>query len=682
MKFKTLQARIMLSILPLIIIALLSIVIFAFFYSKNLISQEISAKMYQQLSSVTNHLETKLVAHRKLPEVLARSIEFSPSQLSLDNYVSITKRILTSNQDTFGIGVFYEPYKYNNNVNYFSSYAYRDGDKISDTQDYNTKEYDYPHWDWYKVGQTTQSAFAYTDPYFDDIPKITMVTASVPFFDNEHKFLGVTTGDINLTSLQKLVNDTKVGNTGWAFMLDTKGTYLAEPDVKKVMKLKIDKDPNKLLAAFAKPMLTQDKGEGVFSDTKGSNHIYYQKVLETGWVLALVIPDKELLAPMKKLLITLIIASLISIGIIILVIVLFSKYITNHIKRTNAITSLIADGDLTQTMDVKSHDEFGQMAINFNAMTTLLKESMTLVSMHSLMVASTSEQLSASSEETSKATEQIADSIQQVASGSDNQVMIVDQARKAIVNISDQLISMAEGVQEVNESSMRTGETARRGDQAITEATKQMVIIQQNVHNSTVIVNSLNDKSKDIGQMISLITSLASQTNLLALNASIEAARAGEQGRGFAVVAVEVRKLAEQSAQVADKISREIKAIQMGIANAVESMSEGSHAVNEGAMMADHASIAFREIHLAIEDVFSRIAELSASSTQIRVGAKVMVDSVEEISLISTESVNNTHNIAAAAEQQLASMQEVTAASQTLSKMADELQGILQYFKI
>jgi methyl-accepting chemotaxis protein len=327
-----------------------------------------------------------------------------------------------------------------------------------------------------------------------------------------------------------------------------------------------------------------------------------------------------LFAPLATLVNLLLIAGAVSVLIVVAVILLYSRYIVSNIGRVNEMARMMSAGDFTGLIEVKSTDEFGQMAHNFNTMTESLKTMLSRVAGHTHHVASTSEELTASAEQTSKATEQIAQAIQEVAGGTDNQLLLVGQL--------------------------------------------------------------LGEKSKEIGQIVSLITSIAGQTNLLALNAAIEAARAGEHGRGFAVVADEVRKLAEQSAAAAGQISGLISEIQNETTKAVQAMDEGSSAVNDGMMMVDNASNAFQHISQAVNNVFSQIKEVSSSIDGIYQGTQDMVYSMKEITRISESSASNTQHVAAAAEEQTASMEEIAAASATLSRMAEELHDIINQFKV
>ncbi|NEW09411.1 methyl-accepting chemotaxis protein [Paenibacillus sp. SYP-B3998] len=683
-KLKSIQSKFMLLLIPLIVITLSAIVAFAYIYSKGLITNEIQQKMQQQLSSVTSNINSKMVSHRKVGEVFARTIEFAPSQLTLDNYNQMLSNDLSASIDTTGIGIFFEPFKYNAKTKYFSSYAFKDGEKVKLIQDYNAPEYDYPNKDWYKEGHDSNKPYSYSNPYYDETTKVSMVTTSIPVFDQKKQFIALITSDFNLAKLETFIEETKVGQTGWAFLIDGNGNYLAQPDKSKVMKVSIDKDTNASLSALAPTLLSQQQGELSFMDDRnmGVSRMYFQKVPETGWTLGLVMPEKELHEPVDKLVMSLSIGGLIAVVIMIVAIILFSRSLVGHIRRAKVMAGQIAEGDLTHQIAVKTNDELGQMGNSFNEMIGRLSTMLGSVSMHTHTVASMSEQLSASAEETSRATEQIADTIQQVAASADEQSLLVNHSKETVTDIAKQLISIVDGVQKVNHSTEKTAETADEGNKAVGEVTEQMKLIHRNMAHTSTIVNELSGKSHQIGEMITLITSISSQTNLLALNASIEAARAGEHGKGFAVVATEVRKLAEQSAQAADSIRGLIGDIQSQISNAVVSMNQGNQAVNDGSVMSESAKAAFQAISQAVEDVFQHVKEVSQSASVIRADSKRMVEVVEQISTISTKSLESTHSIAAAAEEQLASMEEVSAASQSLSKMADELQEVVKVFKV
>lgn len=682
MKFSSIKLRTMFSILPLTILTLVALVFIAYFYSRSLIENEISQKMNHQLDSVSTALQNRITAHSKVTEGLARSIEVNATSLTPDQYIAILKNNVGISEDTFGLGVFFEPYRYRPNLKYFSYYAYRNNGSISHTDEYNTEAYNYPNQEWYKIGKASKEPVAYSIPYFDSVTKVSMVTASVPLYDQNKNFIGVATGDINLTNLQKIVTETKVGATGWAFLLDGSGTYLAQPDATKVMKTKVNEDANASLAKLANSMLTEQRGHASFTDQNGTNEIFFTKIPHTNWVLAMVMPEKELFAPLQSLLNRLLIISVISTFVIVAVILLYSRYITSNIKTINDASLVLADGDFTQTIAINSRDEFGQMAQNFNDMTGKIRDLMGHVSHNSHHVAATAEQLTASAEQTSQATEQIAVSIQEVASGADTQSQIVSDTNRLVENVSEQMKLITQKIEEVNGASHHAASTSTTGINVMENMRKQIATIHDKVSRSSDVVNTLGQKSEEIGNILSLITSIAEQTNLLALNAAIEAARAGEHGKGFAVVADEVRKLAEQSANAAGDIHTLIAQIQTESGNAVEAMQEGSIAVNEGITMVGNASHAFEEIRTAVGGVSNQIEDATDSFIKIQSGITQIVQAMNDLTHTFEQAAENTQHVAAAVEEQTASMEEVASASTVLSRSAEELNEAVSRFKV
>ncbi len=209
-----------------------------------------------------------------------------------------------------------------------------------------------------------------------------------------------------------------------------------------------------------------------------------------------------------------------------------------------------------------------------------------------------------------------------------------------------------------------------------------MQAINRSVSQSAEVVSKLGESSKQIGEIVDVISGIAGQTNLLALNAAIEAARAGEQGRGFAVVADEVRKLAEQSHEAAQKIAHIVREIQTETTSVVTVMQQGTVDVARGSDVIISTGERFTAIVNLVEHLNSEIQEISAASEQLSASSEEVVKSVDSVKHLAGETAANTQTISAAAEEQSASMEEIAASSQALSSLADELQMVVRRFKI
>jgi len=192
----------------------------------------------------------------------------------------------------------------------------------------------------------------------------------------------------------------------------------------------------------------------------------------------------------------------------------------------------------------------------------------------------------------------------------------------------------------------------------------------------------LESGSRQIEEIVGLISNIAGQTNLLALNAAIEAARAGEQGKGFAVVAEEVRKLAEQSESAAQQIKGIIGINNANIQNVVEAIGEASANIEQGVGLVNSAGEGFAAIGQQVNDVAGRVGGLSTAFAEVGSGSKRIVESMRRVEKISREAALEAQSISAATEEQSASTEEIASSSQSLAKLAGDLQEAVAKFQL
>ena len=359
-----------------------------------------------------------------------------------------------------------------------------------------------------------------------------------------------------------------------------------------------------------------------------------------------------------------------------------ARSIARPINELSAIASKVAAGDLTEQVNVSRQDEIGQLATAFNKMVLELKNLIKQVTVNAEQLAASSEELTANSEQSAQAANQVATSITEVASGAAAQMEAANETSVVVEQMSVGIQQIAANVNQVADQSAQAAAKAEKGDQEVGKAVQQMQQIETTVNTSAKVVTKLGERSKEIGQIVDTISSLAGQTNLLALNAAIEAARAGEQGRGFAVVAEEVRKLAEQSQEAAKKIADLIGEIQGDTDQAVVAMSEGTQEVQRGAEVVNAAGSAFKAIRTVVDQVSGQVKEISAAIQQMASGSQQIVGSVKKINDLSKQAAGETQDASAATEEQLASMEEIAGASQALAKLAEDLRASTARFKV
>lgn len=376
-----------------------------------------------------------------------------------------------------------------------------------------------------------------------------------------------------------------------------------------------------------------------------------------------------------------IVLTLVAIVLTMLVSYFVSTSIVGPLKRLVELMGLAKDGNLTVRGAYQSQDELGVLTTSFNDMMTSLRELVARVNENALTLSASSEELAASAEETTQATQQISVAVQEIASGSDTQVAEVRQLHSVLSETSQLMGTLSESARRVNASAKEASSLAENGDQVIQASVQRMESLSETMNSISHVVVQLGERSVNIGRVVDAITNIAGQTNLLALNAAIEAARAGEQGKGFAVVADEVRKLAEQSREMATQISSYIGEIQDEIQMAVESAQVGTTEAASSIEVAKEAGESFMRILGSVEKVAEEIQDVFRATKQVTEDnrARVMMRAIEEVS---AANALGTQNASASTQEQMATMEEVAASANALSGMAEQLQSLVAQFEI
>lgn len=484
--------------------------------------------------------------------------------------------------------------------------------------------------------------------------------------------------DVNRLTQQLLAGS---GEKSHTMILDPSGLVIAADKSDLELKLNFSKD--KKVKDFYKEMSKNNSGSGYFT-LDGVKYIAsYEKHDKYGFYILSYMPVSQFTEKVDSLKTGIIIVTLLSITLAAIAVFIIVKKLVRPINKVTETAKQIAKGDLTvDELNIKNNDEIGELAKSFNTMIESLKEIVKRLGSSSERVAQTAEELSAISEESSKVSEHVAEAIHQVAIGAEEQSKNTQDNSVMIEEITHQVSQVSVNTKQVATSANQASEKANIGAKTIYSSISEIENINQNIQDVGNKIKQLEERSTEIGQIVGVITDIADQTNLLALNAAIEAARAGEHGQGFAVVAEEVRKLAEQSKESSIQITNLVNTILEGTKETAFSMDTTVAQSQKGMEAIKSVEATFLDIQNSIAELSGQIQEVAAATNKIDTTIGQIELNTKQIHSISTETASKAQGVVASVDEHLASFKEINAASNSMAKLASELQELVRNFKV
>jgi methyl-accepting chemotaxis protein len=374
------------------------------------------------------------------------------------------------------------------------------------------------------------------------------------------------------------------------------------------------------------------------------------------------------------------------VGVLLLVGVATAEAVTRPIRLLSAFATRVSRGDLSEYARFERRsalrDEVDALADAINHMLANLRELVSHIQNTASAVARSSAALSGNAEGVNAGSQEVAASIREIAKGAELQTQLVERAGGLISEIARGIERTAQAAEDAAVASEKTATAAHSGGDVGRATVNKLRQVFEKIEDAGERLFRFGEKSKEIGQIVELITKLSQQTNLLALNATIEAARAGEYGRGFAVVADEIRKLAENSQKSADQIALLIHESMLESEGAIVSMRESTEELAEGRADLNSIIQSLENITVTAQNGVEMVSEISRISRAQLEGAQEMVKAIEDISGVAKANDASTVQVASSIAKQSDAMQSMAAGTVELKKLSQELEVVVKNFQL
>ncbi len=477
------------------------------------------------------------------------------------------------------------------------------------------------------------------------------IPIAAPIYSGDGRVVGMVANILEIEFLTTLISSATIGETGYAYMLDRSGTFIAHPVKKHIFNLNANE--LKGMESLTERMTSGQKGVESYIFENIPKVAGFAPVKLTGWSIGLTLPEDEFLAPAKSVRNIVLLVSISSLIIAFLIYYFFAKSITSDLQKGVNLALKVAEGDLNAEIDIQQKDEIGVLADALREMVKSMRRGVDLAvriadgdlttelgthednSKNMLMNAMNKmtqklreivREIGNASNNVASGSEEMSTTSQQLSQGSSEQASAAEEASASMQQMAANIRQNADNALQTDKIATQSATDAQRGGQAVDETVKAM---------------------RTIAEKITIVEEIARQTDLLALNAAIEAARAGEHGKGFAVVAAAVRRLAERSAAAAGEISK----------LSVDSVD-----------IAQQAGSLLDQIVPNIQKNAQLVQEIAAASQEQNAGAEQINAAIQQLNQV--------------VQQNAAASEEMASTSEELANQAVRLQETISYFRL
>lgn len=545
---------------------------------------------------------------------------------------------------------------------------------------------------WYKQAVARPGEAVASKAYIstDGNPMISVARVALDASSGEP--LGVAAIDIALTDLATKVKQTRLGETGYAIVIQDDGVILVDASNEKNNFKNVDE-----LAPAYQKMFDIDSGHAdvMLDDKEMMAQVWTSP--KSGWKFIGLIERAEVMAPVGDMLVEEVSYLLIGFALVIIVIWVFmDRLIVRPLKQVVDFLGNIAGGLYDERVDHSRKDEIGSIFNALNALTATLAQNLEEINSKTREAEEKAEAAQEAMAEAEDARQQaeraksegltqaavrledvvervsvastdISERSEEIRQGTDVQAERIQATATAMEEMNATVLEVARNSSEAAQVSDDAKSKALKGRDQVSQSIEAMATTRRQTDTLKDDMANLDQRADSIGAIMTVIEDIADQTNLLALNAAIEAARAGDAGRGFAVVADEVRKLAEKTMGATKEVGDSIRSIQDAASRNIVSMDEAVADLERAVELTEKSGVVLDGIVESVEQSANQIQEIATAAEEQSATSEEINQSIDEINRITLETAQGVN--------------ESSQSLQELSEQVRELSGLIAELK-